>query len=234
MTLQVRGLCSFYGRAQALFDVSLDVGRGEVAALLGRNGAGKSTTLKSIIGFVPVAAGTVVHHDRNLSGLRPHVRCALGIGYVPENRRIFQGLTVLENLEVGRRPARADAPEWTVERVLELFPHLAPLRRRRGDEISGGEQQMLTIARTLMGNPALLLLDEPSTGLAPRVVEHLAEAVSDLKLAGLAILLSEQNLRFAASVADRTVVMETGQVRWRGTMTAFVADPDAAAAYLHV
>ncbi len=231
--LAVSTLDAYYGRAQALFQVSLEVSSGQIVALLGRNGAGKSSVLKSIMGLLPPAAGRIVLDGRDVGGLRPHTLCARGLGYVPEDRRIFGGLTVLENLAVGDRPLRPDAPEWTADKVFALFPQLAGLRHRRGAEISGGEQQMLTIARALMGNPLMLLLDEPSTGLAPRIVEHLAKAVHDLKAEGLSVLLSEQNLRFAETVADQAVVMETGHVRWHGTMADFRSDP-AARAYLHV
>ena len=232
--LSITDLDVFYGRAQALFQVGFHVPDGQIVALLGRNGAGKSTTLKCIMGLVRPAAGQIVLNGREVGGWRPHALCAQGLGYVPEDRRIFGGLTVLENLAVGRRRPRRHGPQWTLDKVFALFPHLAELRDRRGGQISGGEQQMLTIARALMGNPLMLLLDEPSTGLAPRITEHLARAVLDLKAAGLAVLLSEQNLRFAAAVADHAVVMETGHVRWRGSMAEFLSDPAASRAYLHV
>ena len=232
--LSITDLDVFYGRAQALFQVGFHVPGGQTVALLGRNGAGKSTTLKCIMGLAPPAAGRIVLNGREVGGWRPHALCAQGLGYVPEDRRIFGGLTVLENLAVGRRPPRRHGPQRTLDKVFALFPHLAELRGRRGGQISGGEQQMLTIARALMGNPLMLLLDEPSTGLAPRITQHLARAVLDLKAAGLAVLLSEQNLRFAAAVADQAVVMETGHVRWRGSMAEFLSDPAASRAYLHV
>ena len=232
--LSIMGLDVFYGPAQVLFQVGFDVSGGKIAALLGRNGAGKSTMLKSIMGLVPPAAGQIVFNGVEIGGLRPYTLCAHGLGYVPEDRRIFSGLTVLENLAVGQRPPRPHAPEWTVDKVFNLFPHLAELRHRRGGQISGGEQQMLTIARALMGNPLLLLLDEPTTGLAPRIIEHLAQAVVDLKAEGLSVLLSEQNLPFAEAVADQAVVLETGHVRWTGPIADFLSDPAAARAYLHV
>jgi branched-chain amino acid transport system ATP-binding protein len=232
--LSITDLDVFYGRAQALFQVGFHVPDGQIVALLGRNGAGKSTTLKCIMGLAPPAAGRIVLNGREVGGWRPHALCAQGLGYVPEDRRIFGGLTVLENLAVGRRRPRRHGPQWTLDKIFALFPHLAELRDRRGGRISGGEQQMLTIARALMGNPLMLLLDEPSTGLAPRITEHLARAVLDLKAAGLAVLLSEQNPRFAAAVADQAVVMETGHVRWRGSMAEFLSDPAASRAYLHV
>lgn len=232
--LSVKAIDTFYGPAQALFQVGFIVPGGQLVALLGRNGAGKSTTLKSIMGLTPPAAGQIVFNGRPITGLRPHDLCRLGLAYVPEDRRIFASLTVLENLAVGQRPPRHRAPKWTVETVFDLFPALAALQHRRGGEISGGEQQMLTIARGLMGNPSMLLLDEPSTGLAPRIVEQLVRSVRELKEAGLSVLLSEQNLRFAAAVADHAVVLETGHVRWRGPMADFLSDSATARAYLHV
>jgi branched-chain amino acid transport system ATP-binding protein len=232
--LTVTDLHTRYGRAEVLFGVGFQVAAGEIVSILGRNGAGKSTTLKSIIGLTPPAAGSVVFAGRELAGLRPHRICRLGLGYVPEERRIFAGLTVAENLEVGRRPADAGMPAWTPERLYGLFPNLAALRSRSGGEISGGEQQMLTIARTLMGNPRLILLDEPWTGLAPRIAEHLAEAILDLKRQGLTVLLSEQNLRLAAMVADRALILEGGSLRWSGTAEALARDAETARALLSV
>lgn len=217
--LSVSGLETFYGPAQALFDVGFDVPRGRVVALLGRNGAGKSTTLKSIMGLVSPARGRIVFAGQDVVGLRPHQLYRLGLGYVPEERRIFTGLTVEENLTVGQQPPRPELPPWTAEKLYALFPNLTDVWRRLGGQISGGEQQMLTIARTLMGNPLVLLLDEPSTGLAPRITAQLAQAILDLRESGLTVLLSEQNLRFAAAIADHAVILETGRVRWSGAMT---------------
>ncbi len=232
--LTVEAIDTFYGRAQVLFGVGLDVGRGEVVALLGRNGAGKSTVLKSIFGLVPPAAGRVTFEGHPLRGRPPYRVARLGVGYVPENRRIFAGLTVAENLEVGRRPPRPGVPAWTPERLFGLFPNLAEIRGQLGGRTSGGEQQMLTIARTLMANPTMLLLDEPSEGLAPRIVEQLADMIRNLKAEGLTILVAEQNLRFAARIADRAAVIETGHIRWHGPMAAFTADPQAQSAFLQV
>jgi len=211
--LEVRGLRAGYGRAQVLFDVDLEVRAGEVVALLGRNGAGKSTTLKAIMGLVPATAGAVKFEGRELRALEPYEIARLGLGYVPEDRRIFTDLTVAENLEVGRQPPRAGAPDWSEHRLFQLFPALAPLRERRGARMSGGEQQMLCIARTLAGNPRAVLLDEPSEGLAPVVVEHMARAIGEMKQAGMAVLLAEQNRHFTERVADRTVLLETGIIR---------------------
>jgi branched-chain amino acid transport system ATP-binding protein len=210
--LEVRGLAAGYGRAQILFDVGLELRAGEVAVLAGRNGAGKSTTLKAIMGLLPPLAGEIVFQSRRIDSLEPFEIARLGLGYVPEDRRIFTDLTVAENLEVGRRPARAGLPAWTSDRVLSLFPSLAGMHARAGSRMSGGEQKMLAIARTLMGNPAAILLDEPSEGLAPVVVRQMAETVRSLKAAGLGVLLCEQNPRFAGEVADRTYRIEKGRI----------------------
>jgi branched-chain amino acid transport system ATP-binding protein len=212
-TLEVRGLSAGYGRARVLFDVDLNAGEGEVVALLGRNGAGKSTTLKAIMGLVPPLSGTVTLDGRNLAGLEPYEIARLGLGYVPEDRRIFTDLTVTENLEVGRRLPRGAMPAWTQDRLFALFPALAGLRERRGARMSGGEQQMLCIARTLAGNPLAILLDEPSEGLAPLVVEAVAKAILEVRRAGVTILLAEQSRQFADRVADRAYILEKGVIR---------------------
>ncbi len=216
--LNVQGLNAFYGRAQILFDVSFDVYAGEVVALMGRNGAGKSTTLKSIVGLVPRCHGDIHFMGRKLNGLPSHRIARMGLGFVPEDRRVFSELTVLENLEVGRQPARADAPVWSPSSLFEIFPNLGRMPYRRGGQMSGGEQQMLTVARTLMGNPRLLLLDEPSEGVAPKIVDEMAAMILTLKKAGVAIVLSEQNFDFARRVCDRGYVLEKGQVRAGGPM----------------
>ena len=210
--LEVRHLNAGYGRAQVLFDLELELRAGEVAVLAGRNGAGKSTALKAIMGLVEPSSGEVRFQGRRIERLEPFEIARLGLGYVPEERRIFTGLTVAENLEVGRRSPRPGVPAWTMERVFALFPNLAGMLERPGSRMSGGEQKMLAIARTLMGNPAAILLDEPSEGLAPVVVRQMAEAVRDLKRAGLSVLLCEQNPRFAGDVADRVYRIEKGQV----------------------
>jgi branched-chain amino acid transport system ATP-binding protein len=212
-TLEVKRLSAGYGRAQVLFDLELEAREGEVVALLGRNGAGKSTTLKAIMGLVPPRSGEVILNGEKISHLAPYQIARLGLGYVPEDRRIFTDLTVSENLEVGRRPPRAAAPIWTEDRLFALFPALAALRERRGARMSGGEQQMLSIARTLAGNPAAILLDEPSEGLAPVVVEQVGRAIVELKRAGVTVLLAEQSRRFAERVADRAYVLEKGMIR---------------------
>ena len=211
-TLEVRGLSAGYGRARVLFDVDLDAGAGEVVALLGRNGAGKSTTLKAIMGLVPPLSGTVMFDGKSLAGLEPYRIARLGLGYVPEDRRIFTDLTVTENLEVGRQSPRGTAPSWTQHRLFALFPALADLRERRGARMSGGEQQMLCIARTLAGNPSAILLDEPSEGLAPLIVENVAKAILEVKRAGVTVLLAEQSRHFADRVADRGYLLEKGVI----------------------
>ena len=215
--LVVEGLNSFYGQAHILHDVSFAVGPGEVVVLLGRNGAGKSTVMKSLIGLVRPAAGQVRFGGRDVARMEPYRRAQLGLGYVPEERRIFAELTVMENLDVGRQPAREGLRPWTPERLFALFP-LGAMRRRPGGRMSGGEQQMLAVARTLMGNPRLVLLDEPSEGLAPVIVAQMADAIQAMKAAGVTILLAEQNIRFANRAGDRAVVLETGRVAWSGPM----------------
>ena len=212
-TLDIRGLSAGYGRAQVLFDVALEARQGEVVALLGRNGAGKSTTLKAIMGLIEPLSGEVIFEGRNLKDLEPHEIARLGLGYVPEDRRIFTDLTVTENLEVARQPPRGAAPAWTEERLFALFPALAGLRNRRGARMSGGEQQMLCIARTLAGNPQAILLDEPSEGLAPLVIEQVARTIVELKRSGITVLLAEQSRHFAGRVADRAYVLEKGIIR---------------------
>ena len=232
--LQVFDLHTYYGRAHILQGVSFGVQAGQVLVLLGRNGAGKSTVMKSLIGLVRPARGRVNFAGADIAGLEPHRIARLGLGYVPEERRIFTGLTVAENLDVGRQPPRDGRPAWTSERLFALFPNLAAMRDRPGGRMSGGEQQMLTIARTLMGNPSLLLLDEPSEGLAPVIVEQMASAILALKAEGVTVLLAEQNLHFAARVADRAAVIETGRIVWSGSMTELQDDAAARAAHLHL
>jgi branched-chain amino acid transport system ATP-binding protein len=232
--LVVRGLDAYYGRAQILADVSLEVATGEVVVLLGRNGAGKSTTLKSIMGLVRPARGEILFSGRHIERLEPYQSAEVGLGYVPEDRRIFTELTVMENLEVGRQAQRAGAPVWTPERLFKLFPNLAEMTDRPGGRTSGGEQQMLTIARTLMGNPSCILLDEPSEGLAPVIIDQMAAAIRELKAEGLSVLLSEQNLHFATEVSDRAYIIEKGRIRFSGTMVELAANDEVRAQYLAV
>jgi branched-chain amino acid transport system ATP-binding protein len=230
--LKVEALHTYYGRAHILADVGFEVVQGEVLVLLGRNGAGKSTTLKSIMGLVPPAQGQILFRGVSIAGKQPFEIARLGLGYVPEERRVFTDLTVEENLEVGRRPASASAPAWTLEKLFALFPNLAHMRDRAGSQMSGGEQQMLTMARTLMGNPSFLLLDEPSEGLAPVIIEQMARTILDLKRKGLTVLLSEQNLRFARVVGDRALIIEKGRIRFTGTMAELMANDAVRAQYL--
>jgi branched-chain amino acid transport system ATP-binding protein len=214
--LEVRDVSTAYGLSRVLFGVSIAVERGECVALLGRNGVGKTTTMKSIMGLTPPSAGRVVWQGTDITGWAPHRVARAGIGFVPEDRRIFADLTVWENLDVASRAARGGGGGWTAERVYDLFPKLRELTGRNGGHLSGGEQQMLTIARTLMGNPELLLLDEPSEGLAPLIVDHLREQIARLKREGLTILLAEQNVDFSLALAERVYVLEKGQIRFSG------------------
>ncbi|MBR2813527.1 MAG: ABC transporter ATP-binding protein [Reyranella sp.] len=233
-TLEVRDLHAFYGRAHILHGVSLEARAGEVVALLGRNGAGKSTTMKAIMGLVPPARGEVSFDGRRIERLPPYRIARLGLGYVPEERRIFTDLSVTENLEVGRQAARAGTPTWDERKLFRLFPNLGGMRERPGGRMSGGEQQMLTIARTLMGNPRCVLLDEPSEGLAPIIVEQMANSIRALKSEGLSVLLSEQNLHFSQAVADRAYIIEKGQIRFGGSMAELTADASLREQYLSV
>jgi len=230
--LEAHALAAGYGRAQVLFGFDLALRAGELVALLGRNGAGKSTTLKALMGLVPPAAGEVRFRGERIDRLAPWRIARLGLAYVPEDRRIFTDLTVTENLEVGRLPRREGTVHWTSQRLFELFPSLGRMRDRRGGSMSGGEQQMLSIARSLMGNPLALLLDEPSEGLAPVIVDAMVGAILELKREGLCVLLAEQNLRFARRVADRACILETGQLRHQGAMPALNADPALRERYL--
>ncbi|MGA2944685.1 MAG: ABC transporter ATP-binding protein [Xanthobacteraceae bacterium] len=236
-TLAVENLCAWYGAGQILYDVNLEVGRGEVVALMGRNGAGKSTTMKAIMGMLGRRSGTVRLNGRDISSLKPFEIARLGIGFTPEDRRIFSGLTVLENLDIGLQSPRSfedgsAAPAWTTDALFQLFPNLAEMRHRLGGRMSGGEQQMLTIARTLMGNPLIVLLDEPSEGIAPVIVEEIANTIVELKKRGLSILLSEQNVGFAQAVSDRAYMLEKGQIRWAGTMAEVAANEEIQRNYL--
>ena len=232
--LSVENLHAGYGGAKILHGVSFTLAPGEVLVLLGRNGAGKTTTMKALIGLVRPGAGRIRFGAADIADWEPHRIARLGLGYVPEERRIFPDLTVAENLEVGRRPALDGRAAWTPERLFALFPNLSSLRDRPGNRISGGEQQMLAIARTLMGNPRLLLLDEPSEGLAPVIVNQMQTAILALKAEGVTVLLAEQNLAFASRVADRAVILETGRIVWEGTMTALTEDHTARARHLQV
>ncbi len=237
--LEARGLAAWYGAAQILFDVDLKVQRGEVVALMGRNGAGKSTTLKALIGMLGKRRGSISFLGQDISRSEPHHAARMGLGYVPEDRRIFTDLTVAENLMVGQQAPRrwadgSEAPLWTPERLFQLFPNLGEMPNRMGGRMSGGEQQMLTVARTLMGNPYLVLLDEPSEGVAPVIVEQMVHMILALKKQGVSILLSEQNMHFAELVSDRAYVLEKGQIRYQASMAELASNEAVRRAYLSV
>ena len=244
--LEVDNLHVAYGQSQALFGVSLEVSRGELVSLVGRNGVGKSTTMRGIMGLNAPNKGIVRWKGKDISGRDPYLNCRDGIGYIPEDRRIFYDLSVWENLDVARnRNAVPGSPsglssessvgiQWNEEKVFDLFPELAELRHRKGGVLSGGQQQMLTIARSLMGNPELLLLDEPSEGLAPLVVSRMREGVALLKEAGLSIVLAEQNLDFVLSLSDRIYVLEKGQVKYAGSAEDLKNNIDVQKQYLTV
>jgi branched-chain amino acid transport system ATP-binding protein len=237
--LSVEGLSAWYGAAQILYDLNFSVGRGEVVALMGRNGAGKSTTMKTIMGLIAERHGAVKFNGADISRLKPFEIARLGLGFTPEDRRIFVDLTVTENLDIGRQAPRRfpdgmPAPLWTPEKLFKLFPNLGEMPDRLGNRMSGGEQQMLTVARTLMGNPLLVLLDEPSEGVAPLIVEQMANTIIELKKEGLSILLSEQNIHFAQLVSDRVYVLEKGQIHWQGSMADLAGNLEIQRAYLTV
>ena len=239
MLLDVQKLNAWYGAAQILFDVSLNVRRGEVVALMGRNGAGKSTTLKSIAALVPRREGAIRFMGEDISRKASHQIAQRGLGFVPEDRRIFTELTVLENLEVGRQKPRqwpdgTPVVQWTPQTLFQLFPNLGEMPDRPGGAMSGGEQQMLTVARTLMGQPYLVLLDEPSEGVAPLIVEQMARSILELKRQGVGILLSEQNLPFAQVVADSAFILEKGQIVHQSSMQDLASDAQARRQYLGV
>lgn len=237
--LSVGDLGASYGAAQILYGLNFEVARGEVVALMGRNGAGKTTTMKAVMGLMAQRSGTVRFNGTDISRLQPYEIARLGLGFTPEDRRIFSDLTVLENLDIGRQPPRkfndgVPAPVWTEEKLLKLFPNLGEMPNRPGNRMSGGEQQMLTVARTLMGNPLLILLDEPSEGVAPVIVDQMANTILELKRAGVSILLSEQNVHFAELVSDRAYVLEKGEIQWNGTMIELAGNIEIQRAYLTV
>ncbi|TAK81778.1 MAG: ABC transporter ATP-binding protein [Betaproteobacteria bacterium] len=235
--LTVSGLDAFYGSSHVLFGIDLGVGAGEVVVLLGRNGAGKTTTLKSVMGVLDSRSGSIRFKGAEIGALESDEICRRGMGYVPEDCRVFRGLSVLENLEAGRRAPRhgaAGAEAWDEERIFQLFPDLRTFQSRRADSLSGGQQRMLAIARTLMGNPSLLLLDEPSEGLAPLVVQDILEQLRKLKQTGVTILLSEQNLKFSLQLADRVYIIEKGTIKYEGTAQSLADDRATREAYLMV
>jgi branched-chain amino acid transport system ATP-binding protein len=232
--LKVEAINAFYGKAQILFNLSLEVSEGEVAVLLGRNGAGKTTSLKSIMGMIPVLSGRTTFNKKRIDNLAPYKICGLGLGYVPEDRRIFSRLTILENLEVAKQPSRKGLKPWTAERLFELFPNIGEKPGQYGGNLSGGEQQMLAIARSLMGNPDFLLLDEPSEGLAPLIVKVLGEFIEVIKKEGMTVLLSEQNTKFALKHADRAYILDNGSIKYEGSITELEQNEEIKKRYLAV
>ncbi len=232
--LEIEKLHTYYGSSHILFDVSLEVGEGESVCLLGRNGAGKTTTLKTIMGLARGKGGAIRFNGESLLGREPYEIARLGVGYVPDERLIFPDLTVRENLEIAVKRGRGGGTPWTVERVYQLFPHLESRDRQIGGYLSGGEQQMLTIGRTLMGNPSLLLLDEPVEGVAPVVVQELTRQIKNLKGMGLTILFAEQNMHFAAELSDRAYVIEKGRIRFHGSMQELAANQEVKSKYLMI
>jgi branched-chain amino acid transport system ATP-binding protein len=231
MILDVARVDTFYGTSHVLQGIELAVEQGESVALLGRNGVGKTTTLRSIMGLTPPRAGSIRFEGREIRGLTADAISRLGIAYVPDDHRIFPTLTADENLEIARRLSRRDG-FWNRDLVLELFPKLKELLRAKGVNLSGGERKMLAIGRALMANPSLILLDEPSEGLAPVIVEQMAKTIRELKAEGLTVLLSEQNLHFAALVADRATIIEKGRIRYTGTMEDLAKDEAIQQEYL--
>jgi branched-chain amino acid transport system ATP-binding protein len=234
MLLEVENIHTSYELIRVLFGVSIGIDEGEVVSLLGRNGVGKTTTIRSIMGLTPPSSGSIRWMGKEIVGKPPYQIAQVGIGFVPEDRRIFSDLTVWENLDVAIKKAASSGPEWTLDRVFEVFPALDEIRQRRGGYLSGGEQQMLTVARALMGNPRLLLLDEPSEGLAPLVVQQLGEQITKLIQEGMTILLSEQNAEFSFGLSDRVYILEKGEVRFDGTVDDFMKDEENCRAYLTV
>jgi len=232
--LSVDGLDAAYGASQVLFGVSFEVGRGETLALMGRNGAGKSTTFKAIAGVLTPHAGRISLRGEDVAGRKPYRIARRGIAYVPEDRQVFPEHTVEENLEIAQKRGPDGGAGWTVARAFDSFPLLVPLRRRLAGRLSGGEQQMLTIARALMGNPAVLLLDEPSEGLAPLIVAEIGRLIRELRAAGTTIVLAEQNSRFCLAVATRVAVIDKGSIVWSGDVAQFHADPTVQSRYLQV
>ncbi len=234
MQLELERINTYYGLSHILFDVSLEVDKGEVVVLLGRNGAGKTTTMRSIMGLTHPMDGSVRFNGEDITGLAPFQVARKGIGFVFEDRRIFPDLSVHANLEVGLRTTKGKANKWTFERVYNLFPRLEQLSKRRGGTLSGGEQQMLTICRTLMGNPGLLLLDEPSEGLAPIIVQDLGKFIDMVKQEGMTVLLSEQNVKFALKHSDRAYIVDSGHIKYQGSINELEKDEDVKKRYLAV
>lgn len=234
MELSVESINTFYGLSHILFDVSLEVKKGEVVVLLGRNGAGKTTTMLSIMGLNPPKTGKISYRGKDITGMTPYKVARAGIGFVPEDRRIFPDITVLGNLDVGRKVSKTKNNKWTLERIYQLFPVLKDFSNRHGGTLSGGEQQMLTIARSLMGNPDFLLLDEPSEGLAPLIVKVLGEFIEVIKKEGMTVLLSEQNTKFALKHADRAYIVDNGSIKYQGSIAELEQNDEIKKRYLAV
>lgn len=234
MELLVENINTYYGLSHILFDVSLQVNRGEVVVLLGRNGAGKTTTMLSIMGLKSPTSGSITYQGQNITGLPPYKIARMGIGFVPEDRRIFPDLTVFANLDIGRKSMKTKSPKWTFERIYQLFPRLKDFSNRQGGTLSGGEQQMLTIARSLMGDPEFLLLDEPSEGLAPLIVKALGEFIQVIKKEGMTVLLSEQNTKFALKHADRAYIVDNGAIKYEGSIAELEQNQEIKKRYLAV
>jgi branched-chain amino acid transport system ATP-binding protein len=234
MELQLDKINTFYGLSHVLFDVSLNVSKGEVVVLLGRNGAGKTTTMLSIMGMNSPKTGRVEYQGHEITGLAPYKIARMGIGFVPEDRRIFPDLTVHANLDVGKKTSKSKKAQWTIERIYQLFPVLEKFANRRGGTLSGGEQQMLTISRTLMGDPDFLLLDEPSEGLAPIVVKMLSDTINLIKNEGITVLLSEQNSKFALKHADRAYIVDNGAIKFQGSISDLEQNEEVKKRYLAV
>lgn len=234
MLLSIDNIDTYYGLSHILFGVSLEVDEGECVCLMGRNGAGKTTTFRSIMGLTTPKSGTIYYQGMAIDGKAAHDIAHLGIGFVPEERAIFPDLMVWENLDVARKTGIDGKTTWTLERVYDFFPRLAERRNQLGGTLSGGEQQMLTIARTLMGNPHLLLLDEPSEGLAPLIVKSIGELIKQIRNEGITILLAEQNTHFALDLSDRVYIIDDGRIRYSGTAQEVKANPDIIREYLAV
>ena len=234
MELTVENINTFYGLSHILFDVSLQVNKGEVVVLLGRNGADKTTTMLSIMGLNPPKSGAISYRGQDITGMAPYKVARAGIGFVPEDRRIFPDITVLGNLDVGRKGSKTKNNKWTLERIYQLFPVLKDFSNRHGGTLSGGEQQMLTIARSLMGNPDFLLLDEPSEGLAPLIVKVLGEFIEVIKKEGMTVLLSEQNTKFALKHADRAYIVDNGAIKYEGSIAELEQNEEIKKRYLAV
>lgn len=232
--LKVEDINVFYGTSQALFNLSFDVQPGETLALLGRNGAGKSTTMKSVAGVIAAKSGRIHLHEKLITGRASHLIARAGVGYVPEDRQIFPDLSVQDNLDIAIKRGANGEDDWTIERVYDMLPLLKPLRERLGGQLSGGEQQMLTVGRALMGNPDVLLLDEPSEGLAPIMVQKIGDLIQSLREMGKTIVLAEQNLHFCLGLADRAVVIDKGTDVFTGTIAALNGSPEIKQRYLSV